>query len=413
MTYIPSSLGAANFDAFQRLRASNPITLFDCQLQYNLQPLLFQTYTTGGGGSTCTHLPNESAAQLAVAAVADSRVLRQTWRYFRYQPGKSQLIFMTTVLGAGATGVTKRVGYYDDDNGIFLERNGATAVNFVRRSKSITGSVVDTAVAQASWNIDKFDGTGPSGITLDFTKAQILVIDLQWLGVGAVRCGFSVDGKIYYAQQFNHANALTTTYTTTMNLPFRYELLSNGANASNDFKQICCSLISEGGFETDRGYVFNAYVPAASPITVGVSRTTLVAIRPKDTFNSIVNRGFIQPITVDLINQTKDILWEVLHFPQGTGFTGGSWSSADANSLVEYSTVGTIGVPAQIIDSGYLAAGGGSAREITSANLASNLILGRNYVAAGSPAQDVVALVATAFSASASVNGSIGWKEIY
>jgi hypothetical protein len=84
---------------------------------------------------------------------------------FPYQPGKSLLALMTFVMAPTQTNLRQRVGYFGANDGLYLEQND-TDVRFVLR-KSTSGSVDDTEyVTQANWNVDKFDGTGPSGITI-------------------------------------------------------------------------------------------------------------------------------------------------------------------------------------------------------------------------------------------------------
>jgi hypothetical protein len=170
---------------------------------------------------------------------------------FNYQPGKSQLILCTGVLdkSGGGTGIVRGFGYYDDNNGIFLRDNEGT-YELVIRSKA-TGAVVDNAVEKVDWNIDKFDGTGPSGVTLNFANAQILFIDFEWLGVGRVRTGFVVDGKIYYAHEFNHANNQNVVYMSSPNLPIRYEIQNTGAGVASTLDHICSSVMSEGGVQNN------------------------------------------------------------------------------------------------------------------------------------------------------------------
>ena len=87
---------SANLDAFARLRVSQPANLFDSKLTYNLAPLSWQSITAGSGA--VAHLPLEAAARMRVTGNGDS-VIRQTYGYFSYRPGKSQLILLT-VAGA-------------------------------------------------------------------------------------------------------------------------------------------------------------------------------------------------------------------------------------------------------------------------------------------------------------------------
>ena len=227
MGTIVSSSGLSNFnilnnqpmlaDAFGRLRVSNPFTLFDSSHRY-ADNGLWSTATAVSG--TATFDANEGLINLAVTAASGSEVIRETVKVFSYQPGKSLLVINTFVMNAAKTGLRQRVGYYGASNGYYLEQNDS-AVSFVERS-SVSGSLVNNPVAQANWNVDPMDGSGPSGITLDLTKAQILFMDLEWLGVGTVRIGFVIDGNFYVCHKFQHANIIASTYITTASLPLRY-----------------------------------------------------------------------------------------------------------------------------------------------------------------------------------------------
>jgi len=238
---------SSSVDAFGRLRISSPDTLFDSKQLYDSAPLIFDDQEVSGTGTGSSHNANTASTILSTTNATAGKRVRQTFMRFNYQPGKSQLILCTGTLQllGGGTGTTRAFGYFDDNNGLFLQDKEGT-IQFVKRG-SMTGSPVDTEVDQADWNLDKMDGTGASGITLDFTKSQILFIDFEWLGVGRVRMGFVVDGGIYYAHEFNHANNLAGVYMSTPNLPIRYELENDGNGGAAALEHICASIISEGG----------------------------------------------------------------------------------------------------------------------------------------------------------------------
>ena len=241
-----------HIDAFGRLRVSNPVNEFTSEFQYNLHPLFYDAVTASNG--TVTHNAPMSAADLDVTTDDGSKAMIQTFEYFRYQPGKSLAIAMTFVMPSQQAGTTMQVGYFDDDNGFFLEVKDASTIQFVRRTKT-SGSVVDNAVTQANWNVDKLDGTGASGITLDLTKGQILRIDMQWLSLGRIRMCFDIDGELIPAHQFLVANVLTVPSTTTGNLPVRWLMENTSAPASAKTMQaICSSVFTEGGDETELGH---------------------------------------------------------------------------------------------------------------------------------------------------------------
>jgi hypothetical protein len=248
-------------DAFGRIRISNPYTVFDSKQVIDKQPLYWDDQQTAGAGTASTYLANFAATRLDVTGnVAGTRV-RQTFRRFNYQPGKSQFILLTGILtaegGAGITGVTSRIGYFDDNNGVFFQRAGSVTGIGVRTFTS--GAPVTTIVAQTAWNLDRLDGTGPSKLTLDPTKTQIFVIDFQWLGVGRIRFGFDLNGLIVYCHQIFNANLIVVPYMTSPNLPLRFELSSAGTGAAvtASLLHICSSVQSEGGRE-DTGYALGA-----------------------------------------------------------------------------------------------------------------------------------------------------------
>lgn len=234
------------FDAFGRLRVSEPQTLFDSKLLINSSPHLWDDTQTSGSGTTSTYSKLRASATLAVSAATAGKRVRQSKRWWDYQPGKSQLILVTFVMGAAVSGVTKRIGYHNDNNGIFFQQT-ATDLRFVIRSYT-SGTPVDTNfAAQANWNIDKLDGTGPSRQVLDITKSQIMFIEFEWLGVGRVKVGFVINGLYVPCHEFLNANINASVYMATPNLPVRYSIENNGTGGVASIECICAAVISEGG----------------------------------------------------------------------------------------------------------------------------------------------------------------------
>ena len=277
-------LSKNNFDAFGRLRVSQPFTLFDSQNRYAADPS-FDTSLTGSG--TSTFLTNESAVSLAVTTASGDKVIRQTKRYFPYQPGKSLALLTTFVMAAGKANLRQRVGYFDPNNGLFLQRNG-TELSFIIRTYT-GGSADDTRkVVQSAWNGDPLDGSGASGITLDTTKAQILFADFEWLGVGSVRVGFVIDGQYITAHTFDNANEVTSVYMQTATLPLRIEIENTAATASSSsMKQICSTVLSEGGYEQTS--VERVARRTTTLTGVGTSFVPLVSIRlASDSLGAVI-----------------------------------------------------------------------------------------------------------------------------
>lgn len=381
-----------SFDAFGRTRVSDPTTLFDSQLQYNLQPLLWETI----GDGTAAHNADASACQLSVTA--GQTVGRQTRQYIRYQPGKSQLILITGTLGAAAAGVTKRIGYFDDANGVFFELAEDGTQYWVLRSSS-SGTMVETRIASGVWNLSGVRGQ-------DFEKSQIWVIDLEWLGVGQVRCGFVWEGEFRYVHAFRNENNVTLPYMTTANLPLRYEMVST-TGAADDMYQICAAVMSEGGFSEELG-IPHSVGSGTAGVSV-TSRQPVLTIQPALTFNSVTNRAAIVPEEVSVMVTGNPAYYEIVY---GGTVTGGSAVTVGTNSVVDYNAGGTAISGGEVIASGYLAAGGptASARASGANRLASKLPLSLN--AAGS-APTTLSVVVTGIGGAAVSYAALTWRELY
>lgn len=341
-----TSAGTTAGDAFGRLRISNPVTLFDSSHRYTDNELWSTALAVSG---TATFNANQGLMDLEVATTSGSEVIRESTVVTSYQPGKSLLVLTTFSMNDAKTNLRQRVGYYGAANGIFLELENAV-LSFVKRS-SVTGSVVDTKVTQANWNVDKLDGTGPSGVTLDITKAQILFVDIEWLGVGTVRTGFVIDGKMILCHSFHHANTVEATYITTASLPLRYEIKSTNTAASTSvLKQICSTVISEGGYEL-RGQQRSLGLGVTAPRDLAASGTEypIVGIRLKSTRLDAV----VIPTAVSLIGVGNNAIFK-WKLQQGGTVSGGSWTSVASGSPVEYNLSGTSSSGGTTLAAGYI-----------------------------------------------------------
>lgn len=338
-------LSKTNFDAFGRLRMSQPFTLFDSQNRYAKDPQFDESLT---GSGTSTHLANESSVKLEVTSASGDKVIRQSKRVFPYQPGKSLLTMCTFTMAAGETNLRQRVGYFSAENGVFLQQED-DELSFIVRTYT-SGSASDARkVTQANWNGDKLDGSGASGITLDETKTQILFIDFEWLGVGSVRCGFIIDGQFIVAHTFHNANALSSVYMQTAILPVRYEIETTGAiSGTKSMKQICSTVISEGGYEQKSALTWVRETSATT--SIGTSFLPLVSIRLKST-----NLGAVViPNGFSFMPTSASDYFEVALIKNPT-LTGASFTSASTN--VEGDTAATAMSGGTIVRSDFTSSG--------------------------------------------------------
>jgi hypothetical protein len=336
-------------DAFGRLRTSTPLTLFDSSHRYKDNNLWSGLVV--GTGSTVGFVTAQGLVNISIGTTAECSVIRETTKVFSYQPGKSLQVLNTFVMNPAKANLRQRVGYFGEDNGMYLELDGST-LYFAERSLS-TGTT--TRVAQSDWNVDTMLGAGhlnPSGVTLDISKAQILWMDIEWLGLGTVRLGFVVDGKFIHCHSFHHANYITSTYITTASLPLRYEISNTGiTTSSSTLKQVCSSVISEGGYEL-RGIQQAVGTPVQTPVDLTTAGTyyTVVSIRLKATPNRLDAIVIMTALSILGITNNATYNWQVR--ASGTS-SGGSWTDAGVDSAVEYKIGGGTYTGGRILASGY------------------------------------------------------------
>lgn len=391
-------------DAFKRVRVSNPVNEFTSEFQYNKHPLFYEELTAVNG--TVSHKPDFSASQLDVTNEDGSQAGVQTYEYFRYQPGKSLMIAQTFLMPARQIGTTMQAGYFDDENGFFFEIRDNTAY-MVRRSKT-SGSVVDEAIAQNDWNHDRFDGKGPTGVILDFTRTQQLRIDLQWLSNGRIRMCWDINGAVVLAHEFLIANHLITPSTTTANLPIRWLMTNTTAvGVARTMYAICVSVATEGGDQTELGHPFG-FGNGATPRTVSTTPFPIVSIRPAQTLNSITNRIKFRLESINILTD-KDLFWQLVYLP--TSITNASWQSPAAHSAVETDIAGTAIVGGITIHSDYVAGAKGQASGGGRVPFTSKLPFALDKAGTGQT-RSLTILCARVGAQDALVSASFNWTEV-
>lgn len=382
---IKQGADSGAIDAFGRQRVSQPFTLFDSVLRHGKNAEVWNETISGG---TSEHLINESSVLMTVTASGNS-ILRRTRKRFPYQPGKGLNVLQSFAGSTPQAGIIQELGLFDNNNGIMLRASGTT-VQFVIRS-STTGSPVETVVDQSAWNID----TAP---WLNFAKTNIFTTDLEWLGVGRVRCGFVLDGEYYYCHEFNNANALDAVYMTTAVLPLSYAIRAT-ATASGTMKQICANVASEGGYEP-AGAIYTAGRGASNFASIS-AETMVAAIRMASGRTDNV----ILPSQVDVSiggNPASNVVaeWRMRLNPT----VSGTWLSAtNGRGNVQTMSTGTF--------SGGTVVNGGLASSRSAIEFhpqrALELALGTN----AAEESDIVILTIQCSSAE-DATGLLGWREV-
>lgn len=390
-----------SIDAFGRWRVSDPYTIFDSKMISDKQELYFDEITNGS--ATATFNPGDASVSLAVAADGDYAI-RQTYMRFDYQPAKSQRLFFTGILGSPVANTETRIGYFNTNfvapytesrDGLYF------GVDDVGMYVAVSHAGVETKIHQANWSHDKFDGTGPSGITLNLDVVQIMTIGFEWLGVGRVRFGFVVNGIIYYVHDQNHANITgeTTVYMSSPNHSVRYEIYSTGGAKS--ITQICSSVQAEGGVDPSgiTRNVSNGITTIARTTTAGA----LILFRLKQTHSctTVTPESFS---TMCTSNNASNYQYSVILNPVVAG-TALTWIPVP-NSAIEYA----VAVADNTISGGLSLLSGYASGQSPSVILPTNLILNPGVSLDGTA--DIFCLAVRTVTGSDSFLGSFNIREV-
>lgn len=349
-------------DAFGKLRVSEPLTLLELKFPYlpsdvsgntnYLTNNLMVYQTTSGTGSSVIPTTNSNCILALNNSSSNSYVISQSRNYTNYQSGKSLLFKASGIMDYGmvqagsnnSIGVKSRIGYFDSNNGIYFEYiadgNGTGQMHICMLSSGI----ITTNISQSNWNIDPLDGTGTSGTKLDFTKTQLYIIDIEWLGVGRVRFGFYLYGKIYYCHEIPNINVLNFPFISSPNLPIRYQIINSGISSSSGYlMQICSTVISEGGYNPV-GKPFSIALTTGVQLNNSTAETPILMIKGANTSTNGYNYYHqpIIPTSINVLDNTSNniLLFRIRIYKDGnTPYPTITWLNVDAlNSIVQYST---------------------------------------------------------------------------
>lgn len=316
------SFPSQNYDLFGRLRVSNINNIFESTHVNSEQTEFWDTKTIGGGLKI--YNMQKASVDLSVGTASGDLALRQTLNYFHYGAGQPLLIRATGVLTAGMLNQITGVCYGDDNNGLhFRTKDGIFQVGV---TSNTSGVPVETFIDQANFNLDKMDGTGPSGITLDLNKAQIFQISFEWLGVGDALFSILINKKQVDIHSIENMNALEDVYMRTPHLPVRYKIENTGVTASgNTIKQICTQVANEGNALV--GDLTNAIDNGTNTVSVNTS-----SFKPILSYRHKVGVNILSEIisVMNMVTTNDDVMVYVI---VDAALTGEAW--VDYSQFIE------------------------------------------------------------------------------
>lgn len=392
---VSTTFHSDHLTPFGSLRVGSSHSVFESVFKFNKQPLIWDEVTATGGTNTWN--TNTDSIDLVTTTASGSSVIIQSKKRIRYNASRSVLIQESVNAGGLKANARRRIGQLDANNGVFFEVIDVAKV--VVRSNT-SGSVVDTAINQSAWNIDKLDGTGVSGLTLDFTKHQLFVIEYGWQGIASVKFGFYLNGKIHYCHQFNSSNTLTVPFMKTANLPIRIENTNIGATASNTTLSVTCVAVKNYGEDSDSEGNSLAYVrPTVKSVSAMPTFTPVIAVR----LNSTNIAGIVEILKTPLYGQTADdVAWKLILNPTLTAAT-----FAVSSGYLQIDIAATALTGGTDLVSGFTSSGKDSGLE----SLENFKLINTLFGATQAGVSDVIVLAASSRATTADVWGSITWRE--
>jgi hypothetical protein len=205
-------------DVMGRLKIAKHQNIYDADFEYGKQSLRWEEITANGGaishlagaGGCAMYLPASTASVASQSALT----IRQSRPYHRYQPGKSMFMATAVNFSIPTSNQYQRVGFFDDNNGIFFEQGPATTGNpagmrvVVRNDTNYfpNGSASPTAVRDSK--VDFTMWSDPQGIKneINWNLIQMLWIEYAWYGAGCLRWGVLLNGEQYILHEIGTGN---------------------------------------------------------------------------------------------------------------------------------------------------------------------------------------------------------------
>lgn len=240
---ITATIEGVSKTSTNRLKTSNKVVVFSNTFQFSKEVDLWDEQLLNGATSVNDQF--QSSVIMTVTSSPGSRVVRQTRKVMHYVPGRSAEFTIVATNVNLKVGHRARIGVFDERNGVFFERAADGELYAVVRS-SVSGSAVDTRVSQSNFNLDRMDGTGPSGIVDQPGTIRTLHIEYEWYGAGDVIFSYIIGGKICPLHRFTFANIITTSWCSTPFNPIRLELENISSNSSAVLEQYSTSYSLEG-----------------------------------------------------------------------------------------------------------------------------------------------------------------------
>ena len=343
MEFAPSPY-SGNYNNLGYQKITQTIEQFSQKPAYDSGDIFWVQPTNING--TISYNPDSSQRVLEIGTNAADKLITQTKESFVYLAGNVHRFSAGLQYQCPDGGVIE-FGLFDDNNGAFFRIKGTATgheIEAVRRSNA-TGTVIDEAIPQSQWNIDKLDGTGKSGIILDLDKVQMFSIEFSWYGVGGVAYGLEIDRQRIICHWSSAGNRLNEFVFGDPDLPCRYALYNTKITDTNTVAKIGGIFVGiDGGIDQRKGFNRGWVRPLLS---VQQNNSYVLAnLRPALTYKGKINRAYAR-LEDFFVYGSANGTYTLEFLPQ---LTAPNWQPINnATSMMEYDIDATSAVNGVIL----------------------------------------------------------------
>jgi len=299
---------------------------------YNNAPQEFTSGTVGSGSVTNA---NSMGVVSSGAAINSSAYLRSI-KPIKYHSGQGIVARYTAVFTVGVAGNQQLAGLYDSDNGIGFGFNETSFGVFHRKNTTTTW------IPQTSWNRDKLDGTGTSGVNINFSSGFGNVFELQYQYLGFGSLIFCVEnpstGEFILVHRIEYPNTSTTPSFGNPSFPLCIESANTTNNTDISVKTASMMAAVQGKLL----YMGPTFTSVWNNIAVSNGTETFIAAwQVKSTFQSKTNKSIVYATSASFATGSTDKA-QILRLRKGVTFTSPVWTDVNTSeSCVQRLTGGS------------------------------------------------------------------------
>jgi len=305
----------------------------DIQIGFQYGISSFDTTTSVFAGGFTQSFTSLAIVGTGTGATAFAQL--QSAGFLRYWPGHETDLFFTAEFPNGsAASATQLIGLFDERDGAAVGYSG-TDFGILLRTDT-----VDSFVPQVSFNLDRLDGSGPSGFTINTQRLNLFRIAYGWLGASPVT--YSVmdqNGQWITFHKIIRSNLFAQPTFGNPMLPVTMQVIKT---AGTDDLRIASGSWDGGVLSEPLSPAVRFFSVNSALISIPATETHLLTLRNKTVFQGRPNRirifitivGIAPAITVQRVG-----IFSVRTNATVSGLVFNDVNTA--NSVAEFSTVGT------------------------------------------------------------------------